>query len=623
MLKKVGGTIDLENMFKTFFDFAPNAVIAVKSDGKIIAASQQALKLFGYTEGELKDEFIEMLMPNRFRHGHEKHRDAFLLNPQSPKMGFGIDFIAQRKDGTSFYAEIGLSAVDVDGEKIILTAIQDITEKRDLYNQLKVSNEQFKGAFEYSAIGMALVSTEGKWLKVNKSVCDTVGYEEEELLRTTFQEITHPEDLDIDLELLGEMLRGERETYQMEKRYFHKQGHIVWVLLNVSMAKDADGNLLHFVSQIKNISESKLAEKALKESEQRWQFALEGSGEGVWDWNAKTNKVFFSRQWKKLVGYEDHEIGDNLEEWSKRVHPEDIKQCNADLSKHMRGETPLYLNEHRLLCKDGKYKWILDRGKVIERDSDGKPLRIIGTHNDISLQKLKEKELRQSIETISEQNARLMNFAHIVSHNLRSHTGNFQLLVDLLSKEDDEQERKQMIHFLKENANSLNETIKHLNDVVQIQINTNIIREKLSLKQYISKVTDVLRAELNKNNTTVHNNVAADVYINYNPAYLESILLNFISNGMKYRHKERPAQIVLSTNMVDNKLVLNIADNGVGINLEKYKEKLFGLYKTFHGNSDARGVGLFITKNQIEAMGGKIEVESEINIGTTFKILFI
>lgn len=623
MLKKVGGTIDLENMFKTFFDFAPNAVIAVKSDGKIIAASQQALKLFGYTESELKDEFIEMLMPNRFRHGHEKHRDAFLLNPQSPKMGFGIDFIAQRKDGTSFYAEIGLSAVDVDGEKIILTAIQDITEKRDLYNQLKVSNEQFKGAFEYSAIGMALVSTEGKWLKVNKSVCDTVGYEEEELLRTTFQEITHPEDLDIDLEHLGEMLRGERETYQMEKRYFHKQGHIVWVLLNVSMAKDADGNPLHFVSQIKNISESKLAEKALKESEQRWQFALEGSGEGVWDWNAKTNKVFFSRQWKKLVGYEDHEIGDNLEEWSKRVHPEDIKQCNADLSKHMRGETPLYLNEHRLLCKDGKYKWILDRGKVIERDSDGKPLRIIGTHNDISLQKLKEKELRQSIETISEQNARLMNFAHIVSHNLRSHTGNFQLLVDLLSKEDDEQERKQMIHFLKENANSLNETIKHLNDVVQIQINTNIIREKLSLKQYISKVTDVLRAELNKNNTTVYNNVAADVYINYNPAYLESILLNFISNGMKYRHKERPAQIVLSTNMVDNKLVLNIADNGVGINLEKYKEKLFGLYKTFHGNSDARGVGLFITKNQIEAMGGKIEVESEINIGTTFKILFI
>lgn len=610
-------------MFKTFFDFAPNAVIAVKSDGKIIEASRQALKLFGYTESELKGEFIEMLMPDRFRQGHVHHRDAFMLNPQTPKMGFGIDFIAQRKDGTSFYAEIGLSAVDVDGEKIILAAIQDITEKRDLYNQLKVSNEQFKGAFEYSAIGMALVSTEGKWLKVNKSVCDTVGYEEEELLRTTFQEITHPEDLDIDLEHLGEMLRGERETYQMEKRYFHKQGHIVWVLLNVSMAKDADGNLLHFVSQIKDISESKLAEKALKESEQRWQFALEGSGEGVWDWNAKTNKVFFSRQWKKLVGYEDHEIGDNLEEWSKRVHPEDIKQCNADLSKHMRGETPVYLNEHRLLCKDGKYKWILDRGKVIERDSDGKPLRIIGTHNDISLQKLKEKELRQSIETISEQNARLMNFAHIVSHNLRSHTGNFQLLVDLLAKEDDEQEKKQMIHFLKENANSLNETIKHLNDVVQIQINTNIIREKLSLKQYISKVTDVLRAELNKNNTTVHNNVAADVYINYNPAYLESILLNFISNGMKYRHKERPAQIVLSTNTVDNKLVLNIADNGVGINLEKYKEKLFGLYKTFHGNSDARGVGLFITKNQIEAMGGKIEVESEINIGTTFKIIFI
>ncbi len=609
-------------MHKTFFDFAPDAVIVVEEGGTIVDASQRALKLFGYTKKELKGEFLETLMPDEYLQAHKKHRADFLREPKTREMGKGLDLVAKRRDGSTFYAEISLSPIEIDGKRIILASVRDVTETRKLYNQLKVSNEQFKGAFEYSAIGMALVSTEGNWLKVNKSVCNIVGYGEEELLRTTFQDITHPDDLNLDLEYLGEMLRGERETYQMEKRYFHKKGHIVWVLLSVSMAKDADGNPLHFVSQIKDVSERKEADKAIKESEQRWQFALEGAGEGVWDWDAKTNKVFFSRQWKSLLGYEDDEIGDSLEEWSKRVHPDDIEQCNADLGKHMRGETPIYLNEHRLLCKDGKYKWIMDRGKVIGRDDEGRPSRVIGTHSDITMQKLKEKELRQSVETISEQNARLMNFAHIVSHNLRSHTGNFQLLVDLLAKEDDEEEKNQMIVFLRENAQSLNETIKHLNDVVQIQINTSILREELSLKNYINKVTDVLRAELNKNNTIVHNNVAADVFVNYNPAYLESILLNFISNGMKYRHKERSAQIILDTKMVDNKLVLNIADNGIGINLEKYKGKLFGLYKTFHGNSDARGVGLFITKNQVEAMEGKIEVESEINVGTTFKILF-
>lgn len=609
-------------MYETFFNLAPDAVIVIEEGGTIVNASQRALKLFGYTKEELKGELLETLMPEEYLQTHKSYPTNFMSVPQSREMGKGLDLMAKRKDGSTFYAEISISPLEIEGKRIILASVRDVTETRNLYNQLKTSNEQFKGAFEYSAIGMALVSTEGKWLKVNKSVCDIVGYDEEELLKVTFQDITHPDDLDLDLEYLGEMLRGERETYQMEKRYFHKKGHIVWVLLSVSMAKDADDNPLHFVSQIKDISERREAEKALKESEQRWQFALEGAGEGVWDWDAKTNKVFFSRQWKRLLGYEEDEIGDSLEEWSTRVHPDDIEQCYIDLGKHMRGETSEYLNEHRLLCKDGKYKWILDRGKVIERDEEGNPKRVIGTHSDITMQKLKEKELRRSVETISEQNARLMNFAHIVSHNLRSHTGNFQLLVDLLEKEEDEAEKNQMIVFLRENAQSLNETIKHLNDVVQIQINTSIIRENLSLKAYVIKVTDVLRAELNKNNTTVQNNVPANIFVNYNPAYLESILLNFISNGMKYRHKDRPAKIVLTTEVIDDKLVLSITDNGMGINLEKYKEKLFGLYKTFHGNSDARGVGLFITKNQIEAMGGKIEVESKINVGTTFKILF-
>lgn len=609
-------------MYETFFNLAPDAVIVIEEGGTIVNASQRALKLFGYTKEELKGELLETLMPEEYLQTHKSYPTNFMSVPQSREMGKGLDLMAKRKDGSTFYAEISISPLEIEGKRIILASVRDVTETRNLYNQLKTSNEQFKGAFEYSAIGMALVSTEGKWLKVNKSVCDIVGYDEEELLKVTFQDITHPDDLDLDLEYLGEMLRGERETYQMEKRYFHKKGHIVWVLLSVSMAKDADDNPLHFVSQIKDISERREAEKALKESEQRWQFALEGAGEGVWDWDAKTNKVFFSRQWKRLLGYEEDEIGDSLEEWSTRVHPDDIEQCYIDLGKHMRGETSEYLNEHRLLCKDGKYKWILDRGKVIERDEEGNPKRVIGTHSDITMQKLKEKELRRSVETISEQNARLMNFAHIVSHNLRSHTGNFQLLVDLLEKEEDEAEKNQMIVFLRENAQSLNETIKHLNDVVQIQINTSIIRENLSLKAYVIKVTDVLRAELNKNNTTVQNNVPANIFVNYNPAYLESILLNFISNGMKYRHRDRPAKIVLTTEVIDDKLVLSITDNGMGINLEKYKEKLFGLYKTFHGNSDARGVGLFITKNQIEAMGGKIEVESKINVGTTFKILF-
>jgi two-component system cell cycle sensor histidine kinase/response regulator CckA len=142
------------------------------------------------------------------------------------------------------------------------------------------------------------------------------------------------------------------------------------------------------------LERSRQAGAALQESEKRWQFALEGAGDGVWDWNAQTNQVFFSRKWKAMFGYTEEEIGDTLEEWSKRVHPDDLPGCLEDLERHFRGETPIYQNEHRVRCKDDSWKWILDRGQVIERTPDGKPLRVIGTHSDIIERKRTEEQLR-------------------------------------------------------------------------------------------------------------------------------------------------------------------------------------------------------------------------------------
>ncbi|WP_052050112.1 PAS domain S-box protein [Leptolyngbya sp. KIOST-1] len=145
-----------------------------------------------------------------------------------------------------------------------------------------------------------------------------------------------------------------------------------------------------------DISQLKQAEAALRDSEARWQFAIEGSGDGLWDWNAQTNEVFFSLQWKAMLGYEEHEIGTRMEEWDSRVHPDDKAQCYTDLERHFSGEAPIYQNEHRVRCKDGTYRWILARGKVVERDTEGKPLRMIGTHRDVSEAARLEAERQQA-----------------------------------------------------------------------------------------------------------------------------------------------------------------------------------------------------------------------------------
>ena len=142
--------------------------------------------------------------------------------------------------------------------------------------------------------------------------------------------------------------------------------------------------------------------KATRQAESRWQVALEGSGAGVWDWNMQTNRVFYSRRWKAMLGYTESEIGEDLTEWDSRVHPEDKAPTYAALEAHIQGKTQPYHSEHRLRCKDGTYIWMLDRGQVIERTPDGKPLRMIGINHDISDRKRIESALRRSEEALRE-----------------------------------------------------------------------------------------------------------------------------------------------------------------------------------------------------------------------------
>ena len=145
-----------------------------------------------------------------------------------------------------------------------------------------------------------------------------------------------------------------------------------------------------------DISARRQAEVRLRESEARWQFALEGAGDGVWDWNLRNDRVEFSDRWKSMLGYSREEIGNQLDEWSSRVHPDDLPETMARVRAHLDGRTPDYVSEHRVRCKDGCYLWILDRGKVIERDADGKPTRMIGTHTDITERREMEAEVRRN-----------------------------------------------------------------------------------------------------------------------------------------------------------------------------------------------------------------------------------
>jgi PAS domain S-box-containing protein len=494
------------------------------------------------------------------------------------------------------------------------------SREHQILDELIISEERFRGAFDYSGIGMAIVAPDGKWLKVNKRLCDLTGYNQEELLQLSFQDITHPDDLEADMRLLQSLIMGNIEYYQIEKRYFHKNGSTIWGLLNVSLVRDKFNRPVHFVSQIEDITDRKLVEAAYKESEERWQFALEGSGDGIWDWNVQTGEVFYSNQCKAMLGFEPGEMGSSCVEWDRRVHPDDKDKYFTDMHEHFMGRTSVYINEHRVLCKDGTYKWVLDRGKVISWTTDHKPLRVLGTHTDVSEAKEKELQLQHTLDIVSEQNKRLTNFAHIVSHNLRTHTGNLELLLYIIEHSSSEAEKADLMQHLKKVASQLSETMLHLNDVISIQANIRQQRTGINLREYVHKTAEAMAGEINMHRALIINNIPVGLEIDYNPAYMESVLLNCMSNAIKYRHPDRTPVVEISYYETAGRKVLEITDNGIGINLERYGKKLFGMYNTFHGNADAKGIGLFITKNQVEAMGGKIEVISNVGQGATFKI---
>ena len=337
---------------------------------------------------------------------------------------------------------------------------------------------------------MALVSLEGTWIKVNDSLSRSLGYTKNELLGKSLRDLTHPEDLKKDYELLQEVIDNKRDSYALEKRYFHKNGSLVFVILTVTAVKKINGEISHLVSQELDITE--------------------------------------------------------------RIEA--------------------------------------------------------------------EKKLNTLVKVTKSQNDSLMNFAHIVSHNLRSHSTNMTMLTQFLSQEKDENERENINHMLFNAAESLSETISHLNDVVQVKTGALENLRSINVLKTIKQIEKSIGGLIDEQKATIDINIPKSHFVNAVPAYLESIILNVLTNALKYRSPDRKPIIKISSISKDRTVLLKFSDNGQGIDLERHGDKIFGMYKTFHKHKDAKGIGLFITKNQIEAMNGSIRIESEVDLGTTILI---
>lgn len=270
----------------------------------------------------------------------------------------------------------------------LLMIVEDATEKARIQQALRESEKAFISAFEYAAIGMALVSPEGRWLKVNRSLCEVVGYSEAELLTRTFQDITHPDDLETDLHYVRQMLSGEIQTYQMEKRYLHKQGHVIWVLLSVSLVRNEVGKPLYFISQIQNITQRKKTEAELT----RLAAILEQTPDFVATATPDGRVLYFNRAARRLLGVSEREdvakirIQDTHPEWAcKIVLEEGIP--TASVEGTWEGETAF-------LSRDGR-EILVSQVILAHKGMEGKIEYFSTIARDISEQKAQAVKIEQ------------------------------------------------------------------------------------------------------------------------------------------------------------------------------------------------------------------------------------
>jgi PAS domain S-box-containing protein len=384
-----------------------------------------------------------------------------------------------------------------------------------------------------------------------------------------------------------------------------------------------DGHFSGSIHVAHDITARKLAEESMRASEMRWKFALEGAGDGVWDWNKQADKVFFSHQWKTMLGYTDDEIGNSVSEWDSRIHPEDRHACYSELEKHFRGESEIYQSEHRILCKDGCYKWILDRGKVVERDIHGQPLRVIGTHTDISYRKEAEESILRAKDAADAANQSKSRFISVIAHEFHTPLGLLAISVDILDRYWDrlsEEERAAQHGQIRSAACQMSQLIDSV-----LAFNRQEAEGANAAPKFhdISQLCRTIAEEVEtvwSDNHLFHISISSECgTYQLDEALFRRILVNLLTNAFRFTPSGRSVTFI--ANRKEDRLIIEVRDAGIGIP-QGDQERIFQAFYRC-SNVESRpglGLGLSILNESLKKMNGDISITSSVGEGTTFRV---
>ena len=503
---------------------------------------------------------------------------------------------------------------------------QNEIKNKSVFKKLKVTNIEIKESNErYDIVAKATSDTIWDWkieddsIIWNKGIYGVFGYKKEDVGSTSkwwFDRI-HPEDsLKMSVKLYS-FLEQKTEKWQDEYRFQCADGSYKYVFDRGFLVKDANGKPLRMIGAIQDVTKQKEEEQRLRLLET----VITQSKDAVMITDIDTSKnvipniIFVNSAFTDMTGYPADEVigkspeilfgkkSDILEFDKLRTAVQEYKECFVETISYK---------------KSGEEFWI-NFSMIPVTDKEGEHSHWISIQRDVTV----EKEREQLIRELTQNNKDLKQFSYITSHNLRAPLSNLTGLLNLIEEIPiEDSELKEIINGFSKSTHLLNETINDLVKVIIIKDNPSVQKEKLFIKDVFENVFNQLSFLISSNKPILKIDLEVETIFDINKSYLESIFLNLLTNAINYREPSRQLRITIATKVEDNNLFMTFKDNGIGIDLEKNNDKIFGLYQRFHNYPESKGLGLYLVKSQVESMGGTISVDSIVGKGTTFTIVF-
>ena len=507
---------------------------------------------------------------------------------------------------------------------------QNEIKNKSVFKKLKVTNIEIKESNErYDIVAKATSDTIWDWkieddsIIWNKGIYGVFGYQKEDVGSTSkwwFDRI-HPEDsLKMSVKLYS-FLEQKTEKWQDEYRFQCADGSYKYVFDRGFLVKDANGKPLRMIGAIQDVTKQKEEEQRLRLLET----VITQSKDAVMITDIDTSKnvipniIFVNSAFTDMTGYPADEVigkspeilfgkkSDILEFDKLRTAVQEYKECFVETISYK---------------KSGEEFWI-NFSMIPVTDKEGEHSHWISIQRDVTVEKEREKEREQLIRELTQNNKDLKQFSYITSHNLRAPLSNLTGLLNLIEEIPiEDSELKEIINGFSKSTHLLNETINDLVKVIIIKDNPSVQKEKLFIKDVFENVFNQLSFLISSNKPILKIDLEVETIFDINKSYLESIFLNLLTNAINYREPSRQLRITIATKVEDNNLFMTFKDNGIGIDLEKNNDKIFGLYQRFHNYPESKGLGLYLVKSQVESMGGTISVDSIVGKGTTFTIVF-